>query len=443
MRVSQRYEHVLDYIKTTLSHTPLVGPPLFETLHGIKKGLKDVLQPQVLFEDLGLKYLGPVDGHDEQAVEHALRRARDFGGPVLVHVITRKGFGYRPAEDDEDDCLHQIGTFDPATGTPTPSGKRGWTNVFSDEIVRIGARRPDIVAITAAMLHPTGLAQFAQAYPDRVYDVGIAEQHAMTSAAGLAMGGLHPVVALYSTFLNRAFDQVLMDVALHKLPVTIVLDRAGVTGPDGPSHNGMWDGSIMQVVPGLRIAAPRDAVRVVELLNEAVAISDGPTVLRYPKGTVGDEAEAVAAMGTMDVLAVPGGGLGEDVLLVGAGPMAIVCVQVAQRLADHGIGVTVVDPRWLKPVDAALVEAARRHRLVAVVEDNGRVGGFGDAVCRLLRDHDVETPAKTFGLPQEFIDHGERAEILADAGLTPQQLAIKITEAVARRTPELAHDQRA
>jgi 1-deoxy-D-xylulose-5-phosphate synthase len=234
-----------------------------------------------------------------------------------------------------------------------------------------------------------------------------------------------------------------MDVALHKLPVTIVLDRAGVTGPDGPSHNGMWDGSIMQVVPGLRIAAPRDAVRVVELLNEAVAVSDGPTVLRYPKGTVGDEAEAVASMGTMDVLSEPGSGLGADVLLIGAGPMAIICLQVAQRLADHGIGVTVVDPRWLKPLDEALIAAARRHRLVAVVEDNGRVGGFGDAVCRLLRDHDVETPAKTFGLPQEFIEHGERAEILADVGLTPQHLAREITEAVARRTPELAHDQRA
>jgi 1-deoxy-D-xylulose-5-phosphate synthase len=442
VRVSQRYEHVLDYIKTTLSHTPLVGSPLFDTLHGIKKGLKDVLQPQVLFEDLGLKYLGPVDGHDEQAVEHALRRARDFGGPVLVHVITRKGFGYPPAENDEDDCLHQIGTFDPLTGTPTPSSKRAWTKVFSEEMVAIGARRPDVVAITAAMLFPTGLAPFAQAYPDRVYDVGIAEQHAMTSAAGLAMGGLHPVVAVYSTFLSRAFDQVLMDVALHKLPVTIVLDRAGVTGPDGPSHHGMWDGSILQVVPGLRLAAPRDAVRVVELLNEAVAISDGPTVLRYPKGTVGDEVEPVAALGTMDVLSVPGENLGHDVLLVGAGPMAIVCVQAAQRLARHGIGATVVDPRWLKPIDDALVEAARRHRLVAVVEDNGRAGGFGDAVCRLLRDHDVETPAKTFGLPQEFIEHGERAEILADAGLTPQHLAREITEAVARRTPELAHDQR-
>jgi 1-deoxy-D-xylulose-5-phosphate synthase len=443
VRVSQRYEQVLDYIKTTLTHTPLVGSPLFETLHGIKKGLKDVIQPQVLFEDLGLKYLGPVDGHDEQAVEFALRRAREFGGPVLVHVITRKGFGYPPAENDEDDCLHQIGTFDPATGTPTPSSKRAWTTVFSEEMVAIGARRPDVVAITAAMLHPTGLAAFAQAYPDRVFDVGIAEQHALTSAAGLALGGMHPVVAVYSTFLSRAFDQVLMDVALHALPVTIVLDRAGVTGPDGPSHNGMWDGSILQVVPGLRIAAPRDAVRVVDLLNEAVAVSDGPTVLRYPKGTVGDEVESVAALGTMDVLRMPAGGLGQDVLLVGAGPMAVVCVQVAQRLADHGIGVTVVDPRWLKPVDEALVDAARQHRLVAVVEDNGRAGGFGDAVCRLLRDHDVETPAKTFGLPQEFIEHGERAEILADAGLTPQHLARALTEAVARRTPELAHDQRA
>jgi 1-deoxy-D-xylulose-5-phosphate synthase len=445
VRVSQRYEHVLDYIKTTLSNTPLVGAPLFDTLHGIKKGLKDVLQPQVLFEDLGLKYLGPVDGHDEQAVEHALRRARDFGDPVLVHVITRKGFGYSPAEDDEDDCLHQIGTFDPRTGTPTPSTRRSWTSVFSEEMVAIGARRPDIVAITAAMLHPTGLAQFGRAYPDRVYDVGIAEQHALTSAAGLALGGLHPVVALYSTFLNRAFDQLLLDVALHRLPVTVVLDRSGVTGPDGPSHHGMWDGSILQVVPGLRIAAPRDAVRVVELLNEAVAVSDGPTVVRYPKGSVGDEAEAVARLGGMDVLHQPGPGLGRDVLLVGAGPMAIVCVQAAARLADQGIGVTAVDPRWLKPVDEALAGAASEHRLVAVVEDNGRVGGFGDAVSRLLRDRDIDTPVKTFGLPQEFIAHGERSEILADVGLTPQHLAIQLTEAVARRSrvSELASGQQA
>jgi len=430
VRVSQRYENVLEYIKTTLSRTPLVGPPLYGTLHGIKKGLKDVLAPQVLFEDLGLKYLGPIDGHDEQVLEHALRRARDFGGPVLVHVITKKGFGYLPAEQNEVDCLHQVPAAGAAPGT--------WSRVFGDEMVAIGARRSDVVAITAAMLHPTGLAPFAEAYPDRIYDVGIAEQHAMTSAAGLAMGGLHPVVALYSTFLNRAFDQLLMDVALHRLPVTIALDRAGVTGPDGASHHGMWDGSILQLVPGLRLAAPRDGTRIAELLNEAIEVADGPTVLRYPKGAVGEELEAVARLGTMDVLRVPGEGAARDVLLVGAGPMAITCAQAADRLADHGIGATVVDPRWLKPVDEALVAAAREHGLVAVAEDSGRVGGFGDAVCRLLRDRQVRVPVVTFGLPQEFLAHGSRPEVLEEAGLTAQQIARVVTEAVARRAPELA-----
>ena len=432
VRISQRYENVLDYIKTTLSRTPVVGPPVYGTLHGIKKGLKDVLQPQMLFEDLGLKYLGPIDGHDEAMVEQALRRAKDYGAPVLVHVITQKGFGYGPAVENEDDCLHQVPGAPRVAAVPGAPTKT-WSQVFGDELVEIGRRRPDVVAITAAMLHPTGLAAFARAFPDRVYDVGIAEQHAVTSAAGLAMGGLHPVVAIYATFLNRAFDQVLMDVALHRLPVTLVLDRAGVTGPDGASHNGMWDGSILQVVPGLKIAAPRDAARVTELLNEAVAVADGPTVVRFPKGTVGGEVEAVARLGGMDVLREPGPDAGADVLLLGAGPMALMCLAVAERLADHGIGVTVADPRWIKPVDEAVVGAARRHRLVAVVEDNSRVGGFGDAVSRLLRDHDVDVPVKTFGLPQQFLTHGDRSEVLAAVGLTPQHLARQITEAVARR----------
>jgi 1-deoxy-D-xylulose-5-phosphate synthase len=444
VRVSQRYEHVLDYIKTTLSHTPLVGPPLYDTLHGIKKGLKDVLQPQVLFEDLGLKYLGPVDGHDEQMVEHALRRAGGFGSPVIVHVITRKGFGYPLAEQNEEDCLHQVPAAPPAHLAAKPAvPKPSWSQVFGEAMVAVGARRPDVVAITAAMLHPTGLGPFAQAFPDRVFDVGIAEQHAMTSAAGLAMGGMHPVVALYATFLNRAFDQLLMDVALHKLPVTVALDRAGVTGPDGASHHGMWDGSILQVVPGLKIAAPRDATRIAELLDEAVAVSDGPTVLRYPRGTVGAEAEAIGKLGGMDVLARPADGASQDVLLLGAGTMAVVAAATAERLADQGIGVTVVDPRWVKPLDEALVAAARAHRLVVTVEDNGRAGGFGDAVCRLLRDHDVDTPARTFGLPQEFLDHGERSQILEDLGLAPQHLARAITEAVAQRTLDFAHEQHA
>jgi 1-deoxy-D-xylulose-5-phosphate synthase len=432
IRVNPRYEHVLDYIKTTLPRAPLVGPPLYGTLHRVKKGIKDVIQPQVMFEDLGIKYVGPIDGHDERLMESALRHARDFGGPVIVHVITKKGFGYPAAEQNEIDCLHQY----PAAGAQPGT----WSRVFGDELLAIGARRPDVVAVTAAMLHPTGLAYFAAAYPDRAYDVGIAEQHAVTSAAGLAMGGLHPVVAIYSTFLNRAFDQALMDVALHRFPVTFVLDRAGVTGPDGASHHGMWDGSIMQLIPGMKIAAPRDAKRIVELLNEAVEVSDGPTVVRFPKGKVGGEVEAIAKLGGMDVLQGPAAGLAEDVLLLGAGPMALTGLEVADRLADHGIGVTVVDPRWTKPVDEALVGAARRHRLVATVEDNGRVGGFGDAVARLLRDHDVDVPVKTLGLPQEFLAHGTREEVLEEAGLTSQQLALRITEAVARRTSAEAHE---
>jgi 1-deoxy-D-xylulose-5-phosphate synthase len=439
IRVSQRYEQVLDLIKTTVTSAPVVGNPLFGALHGAKKGLKDFLQPQVLFEDLGIKYIGPIDGHDEQTMEQALRRAAEYGRPVLVHAITRKGFGYALAEQNDEDRLHQVPAAPVSRGSAPPAApKRSWTDVFGDEMVAIGARRPDVVAITAAMLHPVGLAPFKAAYPDRVYDVGIAEQHAMTMAAGLAMAGLHPVVSVYATFLNRAFDQLLMDVALHSLPVTVTLDRAGVTGLDGASHNGMWDGSILQVVPGLRMAAPRDGSRVAELLGEAVDVGDGPTVVRYPKGSVGAEVEAVGKLGSMDVLAVPAADNGTDLLLLGAGPMAVTCVEVAKRLSDHGIGVTVVDPRWVKPVDPAVIAAAAAHRLVAVVEDNGRAGGFGDAVARLLRDADVDTPVKSYGLDQEFLTHGTREQILETAGLTPQHLARQLTEAVARRTPAAA-----
>jgi 1-deoxy-D-xylulose-5-phosphate synthase len=429
MRVSRTYENVLEHIKATVNRAPVIGPSVYGTLHGVKKGFKDALSPQVLFEDLGLKYLGPIDGHDERTVEHALRSARSFGGPVLVHVITKKGRGYPAAEENEVDCLHQVPAAGAAPGT--------WSRVFGDEMVAIGARRPDVVAITAAMLHPTGLARFAEVYPDRIHDVGIAEQHALTCAAGLAMGGLHPVVVLYATFLNRAFDQLLLDVALHRLPVTIALDRAGVTGPDGPSHHGMWDGSLLQTVPGLRVAAPRDASRVAELLNEAIGHGDGPTVLRYPKGKVGGEVEPVGKLGDMDVLGVPQPGLAPDVLLVGAGPMAVTAVDVAGLLARQGIGATVVDPRWIKPLDPALLVAARRHRLIVTVEDNGVAGGFGDAVCRLLRDNDIDTRVRVLGLPQEFLGQGTRDEILVGAGLTAPQLTETITGLIA----SMAQDQ--
>lgn len=432
LRVDRRYEDALEYVKGKIGNVPV----LYDALHGLKKGIKDVVAPQAMFEDLGLKYVGPIDGHDEQAMEAALRKARDFRGPVIVHALTQKGRGYSPAENHDEDQFHSPGAFDRATGAEKPKG-RIWTNVFSEELVRLGGERQDLVAITAAMLHPTGLNAFAEAYPERIYDVGIAEQHALTSAAGLALGGMHPVVAVYATFLNRAFDQLLMDVALHKLPVTVVLDRAGVTGDDGASHNGMWDLSLLQVVPGLKIAVPRDGERLIELLGEAVAVSDGPTVLRWPKGPVAESVERVDRLGEMDVLRVPGSD-DPDVLLVGVGPMAQVCMEAAVLLDAQGITTTVVDPRWVKPLDEALADAARTHRLVAVVEDNGRVGAVGDAVSRLLRDADCDVPVRSYGIPQEFLDHAKRAVILGRIGLTGQGLARQITEAVAKRSPQVS-----
>ena len=426
LRTSPRYEQILDQVKRRLKGVRGVGPAVYDALHAMKKGMKDALAPQGLFEDLGLKYVGPIDGHDRASVEHALAQAKKFGGPVIVHVVTRKGFGYDYAERNEADQFHQIGPFDVETGVGTPKG-RIWTDFFSEEMVTLGAERKDLVAITAAMLYPVGLDRFAAAYPERTFDVGIAEQHAVTSAAGLALGGLHPVVAIYATFLNRAFDQVLMDVALHRCGVTLVLDRAGVTGDDGASHNGMWDMSILQVVPGLRLCAPRDGARVRELLRECVVVTDAPTVLRLPKGPPPDDLEAVDRIGSMDVLVRDGA---KDVLIVGIGSMAAVSVDVAARLADQGIGVTVVDPRWVKPWDPAIVQLARDHRQVVCVEDNGRVGGCGSTLLQLLNDEQVDTPYRQYGIPQEFLDHAKRDAILERVGLTAQALARGIVEDV-------------
>jgi 1-deoxy-D-xylulose-5-phosphate synthase len=426
LRTTRGYERFLEWGKQVLGRTPVVGPPLYEALHGVKKGLKDVVAPQGMFEDLGLKYIGPVDGHDVEALEHALRRARGFQGPVLVHAITRKGLGYKHAEDDTADHFHGIGVIDPETGQPLAASGIAWTQVFSDELVAIGAERPDVVGITAAMLIPTGLDAFAAAYPDRTFDVGIAEQHATTSAAGLALGGLHPVVAVYATFLNRAFDQVLMDVALHRCGVTFCLDRSGVTGPDGASHHGMWDLTVLQAVPGLRLAAPRDAVTLREELREAVAVDDAPTVIRYPTGAVCDDIPALERVGGVDVLRRDG----DDVLLVAVGSMVETCLDVAERCARQGIGVTVVDPRWVKPVPAELVRMARDVRSVVVVEDGLR-GGVSGAVAQALRDARVPTPMRDFGIPLRFLDHAKRPEVLAEIGLTAQDVARDIVETVA------------
>ncbi len=433
LRTNPRYETVLDIVRRRLNAVPGVGAAAYDALHAMKKGLKDAIAPQGLFEDLGLKYVGPVDGHDRAAMEQALGQAKRFGGPVIVHAITRKGFGYDPAERHEADQFHAPGPFDVQTGAEKPKG-RIWTDHFADHVVRIGERRPDVVAITAAMMHPVGLDKFQERFPERTFDVGIAEQHAATSAAGLALGGLHPVFAVYATFLNRAFDQVLMDVALHRCGVTFVLDRSGVTGDDGASHNGMWDMSILQVVPGLRLAAPRDVTRMRELLDEAVEVADAPTVVRFPKGPPPEDVEAVGTAGGCDVLVREGD---RDVLVVSVGAMAPLAVDVAARLRDQGIGVTVVDPRWVKPVDPALVDLARNHRRVVTIEDNGVVGGVGAVLLQTLAEAGVHTPVRLHGIPQEFLDHAKRAAILDRVGLSASAIALQaVHDITAEPAPE-------
>src|SRR5688572_3547701 len=429
LRTNPRYEQVLDLVKKRLNAVPGVGHAAYDALHAIKKGMKDALAPQGLFEDLGLKYVGPIDGHDRLAVEQALAQAKRFDGPVIVHALTRKGFGYDAAEQHEADQFHSPGPFDVETGEEDPRGDI-WTDVFADEIVRIGRRRQDVVAITAAMMHPVGLDRFQSHFPERTFDVGIAEQHAATSAAGLAMGGLHPVVAVYSTFLNRAFDQVLMDAALHRCGVTFVLDRAGITGPDGASHHGMWDMSILQMVPGLQLAAPRDGVRFREALARSLAIDHAPSVLRFPKDLVPADLPAVDQLDGMDILVrteLP------RVLVVALGQLAGTAVAVGERLSDQGIGVTVVDPVWALPISPALVELARDHDLVITIEDNGVVGGYGSRLAQELRAAGVDTSVREFGIPQEFLPHGGRAELLQEIGLTPQNIARYAVEAVVRR----------
>ncbi len=429
LRTTRGYERFLEWGRAALQRGGAPGRLAYDTLHGMKKGIKDIVAPQGMFEDLGLKYVGPVDGHDLEDLEHAMRRARAFGGPVIVHAITHKGNGYAPAENDEADRFHATGVIDPDTGRPIATAPASWTNAFAEEMVAIGRERPDVVGVTAAMLIPVGLAPFARTYPDRVFDVGIAEQHAVTSAAGLALGGLHPVVAIYSTFLNRAFDQVLMDVALHRAGVTFVLDRAGITGEDGPSHHGMWDLSLLQLVPDVRIAAPRDAASLREELREAVAIDDGPTVVRFPKGALPADVPALERAGGMDLLRRDPDA---DVLVVAVGAMAPLCLDVANRLAAHGIAVSVVDPRWVLPVDPRLPRLAGEHRLVVVVEDNCRVGGVATRIAQALDEARVPVPVSGFGLPQRFIGHGRRPEVLEEAGLSAQEISRQVVERVAR-----------
>ena len=430
LRTTRNYERFMTWGKGFLRRTPFVGRPLYDALHGVKKGVKDVVAPQGLFEDLGLKYIGPVDGHDEQELEFALGRARDFQQPVIVHAITTKGRGYAPAENDEADRFHGVGVIDPDTGQPLTQSGPTWTSIFADEMLQIGRDETDVVAITAAMLGPTGLERFAASYPDRTYDVGIAEQHAATSAAGLAFGGLHPVVAVYATFLNRAFDQVVMDCALHNAGVTFVLDRAGVTGDDGPSHNGMWDMAMLSVVPGLHLAAPRDESTLRRALRESVVISDAPSVVRFPKGALGPDIPSVRAQGGVDVLFEHDQDE-VDVLIVAIGSFCALALDVGARLRDQGITTRVVDPRWALPVNEELVEMSRQGRRVVVIEDGVRVGGIGAGVSQAMQDAHVVTPTRLFGIPRTFLPHGKRQQILEHIGLTSQQISRDIVEWVA------------
>ena len=419
LRATSGYEKFLDWGKGVLERTPVVGQPIYETLHGVKKGIKDIVAPQGMFEDLGLKYIGPVDGHNIAAIEAALELAKDFGAPVLVHVITEKGRGHAPAILDEAEKFHAVGVVDPETGAPLAKSGPSWTSIFSDEIVQIAKTRPDIVALTAAMQGPTGLDPFAKEFPDRIFDVGIAEQHAVAAAAGMAFAGLHPVVAVYSTFLNRAFDQLLLDVALHKAGVTFVLDRAGITGDDGASHNGMWDMALTGIVPGLRLAAPRDGSRLRELLRESVEISDGPSVVRFPKGAVVADIPAFERRDGIDVLYR---GESADILFVSVGALAQIAVEAAAQAYREGVGVTVIDPRWVKPLPQSLITMAGRYKSVVVLEDGIEHAGIASTISELFREHEMDIPVHSIGVPLKFFEHAKRNDILSEIGISVQNI---------------------
>ncbi len=420
LRTTRGYENVLSWGKRTLGRAGPPGRLAYEALHGLKKGVKDVIAPQGLFEDLGIKYVGPIDGHDAAAVERSLRTAKSFGGPVIVHVMTEKGRGYTPAENHVGDRFHAVGQIHPETGLPVAPSRFGWTAVFADEIVKIGHERPDVVALTAAMLEPVGLAPFAAQFPERTFDVGIAEQHAATSAAGMAFAGLHPVVALYATFLNRAFDQVLMDVALHRAGVTFVLDRAGITGDDGASHNGMWDLAMLRIVPGLHLATPRDEETLRSALRAAVEIDDAPSVVRYPKGALAEPLPAIDSLDGVDVVAraEPRArrrtGAARRVLVVGFGSMARTALETVEILGEHEVAATAVSPTWVLPMPEALVKLVGDHDLVVTIEDGLAEGGLGALLAERAITAGLRTPVHRVGLPTAFLDHAARDVIVRE-----------------------------
>jgi 1-deoxy-D-xylulose-5-phosphate synthase len=423
LRASKEYERILSRGKRMLHNTPVVGKHVYGALHGIKKGMKDMLAPQGMFEDLGFKYLGPIDGHDIEAMEKTLQMAKEFGSPVIVHAITEKGRGYKPALEDMAEKFHAVGIVDPATGKPLKASATSWTNVFSEEITQIGSENPEVVAITAAMLGPTGLDKFAQKFPDRTIDVGIAEQHAVTSAAGLAYAGVHPVIAIYSTFLNRAFDQLLLDVALHNAGVTFVLDRAGITGDDGPSHHGIWDLALTGIVPHMHVGAPRDGARLKELLRQCVAIDNAPSMIRFPKGAIPADIPALERVSGIDVLHR---GNNKQVLVISVGSMAAMALEVAQLAREQSIEITVIDPLWVKPISSNVTALCAEYSTIVVMEDGIKHAGIASTISEALGQQGNNRIVHSIGVPLEFIEHSKRNEILEDLAITPAAIVQQI-----------------
>jgi 1-deoxy-D-xylulose-5-phosphate synthase len=423
LRASKEYERILSRGKRMLHNTPVVGKHVYGALHGIKKGMKDMLAPQGMFEDLGFKYLGPIDGHDIEAMEKTLQMAKEFGSPVIVHAITEKGRGYKPALEDMAEKFHAVGIVDPATGKPLKASATSWTNVFSEEITQIGSENPKVVAITAAMLGPTGLDKFAQKFPDRTIDVGIAEQHAVTSAAGLAYAGVHPVIAIYSTFLNRAFDQLLLDVALHNAGVTFVLDRAGITGDDGPSHHGIWDLALTGIVPNMHVGAPRDGARLKELLRQCIAIDNAPSMIRFPKGAIPADIPALERVSGIDVLHR---GNNKQVLVISVGSMAAMALEVAQLAREQSIEITVIDPLWVKPISSNVTALCAEYSTIVVMEDGIRHAGIASTISEALGQQGNNRIVHSIGVPLEFIEHSKRNEILEDLAITPAAIVQQI-----------------
>ena len=426
LRVDPRYERIKEDISRLLRDMPLVGPTADQAAYRVKESLKQLLQPSTIFETLGIKYAGIVDGHDEPALEEVLSRSKRLRAPTVVHVITEKGHGYGPAVDDEVDKLHGVGAFDPLTGRPR-STELTYTDVFGEALMTAATRRPEVVAITAAMASSTGLLNFAKEFPERFFDVGICEQHAVTFAAGLALAGMHPVVCIYSTFMARAFDQTIMDVALHKLPVVFIIDRAGVTGPDGSSHHGVFDLSFLRLIPNLKIAAPADATELCALLETALS-SDGPIAIRYPKGPVPSTPELPVEplpIGRWEELRK-----GSDAVIFAVGRMVEVAMEAAERLELQKVSCAVVNSRWIKPVDPRIVDWARAHPVVITVEDNVGAGGFGGAVLETLAPHGLAGRVRVLALPDEFLPQGKASDILREHGLDPAGVAKAVYEAI-------------